>query len=76
MKNRIISLLLALLLLFSFVACGTYNAPDEDNDEIVDDEQGSTGGGDSSDNNEAKGEPFVVTVMLNGKIYTPPPGIR
>ena len=74
MKNRIISLLLALLLLFSFVACGTYNAPDEDkdDDEIVDDEQGSAGGSDSSDNNEAKGEPFVVTVMLNGKIYTPP----
>ena len=74
MKNRIISLLLSLLLLFSFAACGTYNAPedDSDNDTVTDEEQGSNGTNDSDSNNEAKGEPFVVTVMLNGKVYTPP----
>ena len=72
MKNRIISLLLILVLLLSIVGCGEYNPPvdntDSDQTEPPDD------GNVNDDNNGTteRGEPFIATVMLNGKPYTPP----
>ncbi|MBQ7343615.1 MAG: hypothetical protein IJW53_02490 [Clostridia bacterium] len=71
MKNRIISLLLIFILLFSFSACGVYNPPDTDEGENggdttpPDDNPPDNGG-------EEEEEPFVATVMLGGKPYTPP----
>ena len=72
MKNRIISLLLIFILLISLVACGEYNPPvnNGDNDETKEPD-GNTGG-DSSGGTVERGEPFIATVMLNGKPYTPP----
>ena len=72
MKNRIISLLLIFILLFTFSACGVYNPPEDDNDKQddttpPDGDNPPEGGGE-----EEKEEPFVATVMINGKPYTPP----
>ena len=69
MKNRIISLLLILLLMFSFVACGEYNPPVDNTDEKdegtnrEEENQGNQGG------THERGEP---SVMLDGKLDTPP----
>lgn len=68
--KKIISFLLALVLIFTCTACGEYNAPaDEENqDEVQKDEENN----DTGVNTEQTGEPFIATVMLNGKRYTPP----
>ncbi len=68
MKNKIISLLLALSLLLSLTACGQYNPSDSDGKQ----ENEQTSDTDSGGTSEDKGEPFVATVMLGGKAYTPP----
>ena len=70
--KKLISILLAFSLLFSVVSCGQYNPPVDSGvaDKDEDDQQGSAkpdqGG------TEQRGEPFVATVVLNGKPYTPP----
>ena len=71
MKNRIISLLLALLLIFSLIACGEYNAPATDDQQREDDTE-NTGGDNTQGEEEKVGEPFIATVLLDGKAYTPP----
>lgn len=73
MKNKILSLLLILVLIFSLLACGEYRPPvedDSDKNENVEPDSGTEGGGQTG--TEERGEPFVATVMLNGKPYTPP----
>ena len=72
MKNRIIALLLALALIFSFVSCSEYNPPvdDTDKDQTEDTDKGNSG--DDNSGTTERGEPFIATVMLNGKAYTPP----
>lgn len=68
--KKLISLLLVFILLFSCVSCGEYNPPEDENPNVqegkdpeADKDPGST---------EQRGEPFVATVVLSGKIYTPP----
>ena len=72
MKNRIISLLLIFILLISLVACGEYNPPVDNGDNDETKEPDGNTGGDSSCGTVERGEPFIATVMLNGKPYTPP----
>ncbi len=69
MKNRIISLLLVFILLFSFSACGEYNPPDNNESEG---EQNTPPPDNNPPDNGDEEEPFVATVMINGKPYTPP----
>lgn len=71
MKNRIIALLLVLVMLFSFTACGEYNAPlDEDNlgdtTDTPDVPEGEKPKDPTTDT-----DPFTATVMLNGEPYKP-----
>jgi len=68
MKNRIISLLLIFVLLLSLVACGEYKPPVDDGDN----EETKEPSGSTTDGTTERGEPFIATVVLNGKPYTPP----
>lgn len=67
--KKIISFLLLMVLLFSYTACGEYNAPTNDGNENTSNEEENGG---NNNNTEEQGVPFVATVMLNGKAYTPP----
>ena len=68
--KKIISLLLILILMFTYVSCGQYNPPADNTDE---EKEGSEGTDNESQGGEAQeGEPFIATVMLGGKAYTPP----
>ena len=69
--RRIISLLLAVSLLLSFAACGEYNPP-VDNGAVDTDKEDNGSSNTPSGGTEQRGEPFVATVVLNGKPYTPP----
>ena len=66
--KKIISILLILVLMFSYVSCGKYNAPDESG---VNKPEGNKDNN-SSGNSEGQGEAFTATIMLDGKAYTPP----
>lgn len=68
--KKIISILLAMVLLFSYTACGEYNPPADNSEETTPPKDDNNGGG--NDNTEEVGEPFTATVMLNGKAYIPP----
>ncbi len=72
MKNRILFLLLIFIFIFSIFGCGEYNAPvdDPDGEETEDQNNGNENNG--NDSTVERGEPFIATVMLNGKPYTPP----
>lgn len=70
MKN-LISLLLVISLLLSFVSCGEYNPP-VDNIPSDGEQDDTTVEKPSGSGTEQRGEPFVATVILNGKVYTPP----
>ena len=66
--KKIISVILLLAIMLSASSCGEYNPPttsDPSNTQTPDD---NTGTGPE----EEIGEPFVATVMLDGKPYTPP----
>ena len=72
MKN-LISLLLVISLLFSFVACGEYNAPTDNVTPDNGEQNEQQGNGNNEQGGTAqRGEAFVATVTLNGKVYTPP----
>ena len=68
--KKIIAILLVMVLLFSYTACGEYNPPSNNGAENPPTEGGDNNGGDN--NTEDKGEPFVATIMLNGRVYIPP----
>ena len=68
--KKIISLLLVIVLTFTYVSCGEYYAPTGGNDDSTDDPKNENGGSQGGEVQE--GEPFVATVMLDGKAYTPP----
>lgn len=74
MKN-LIAILLVISLLFAFASCGQYNPPASDGTENETDKNNDKENG-SQDSEQGgtqqRGEPFVATVTLNGKIYTPP----
>ena len=72
MKNRIISLLLILIMIFSLVACGEYNPPADGNGDGDDKTPGTEDQTPPDDGGDKVGIPFKATVMLNGKPYTPP----
>ena len=72
MKN-LISVLLVISLLFSFVACGEYNAPTDNVTPDNGEQNEQQGNGNNEQGGTAqRGEAFVATVTLNGKVYTPP----
>ena len=54
------------------MSCSEYNPPvdDTDKDQTEDTDKGNSG--DDNSGTTERGEPFVATVMLNGKAYTPP----
>lgn len=71
--KKLISLLLVISLLLSFVSCGEYNPPVDPVPDNSGEQEDTEGGTDSSQGGTAqRGEVFTATVVLGGKVYTPP----
>ena len=71
--KKLISLLLLISLIFTFVSCGEYNPPiDEGPAEKEEEKEDNNNTGNGDGGTAERGEPFTVTVTLNGKVYTPP----
>ena len=71
MKN-LISLLLIISLLFTFVSCSEYNPPVDTVPDVGGEEDNDSGNNNTDQGGtEQRGELFTATVMMNGKPYTP-----
>lgn len=71
MKN-LISVLLIISLLFSLISCGEFNPPVDQPTGGAEEEDNKGNNNQPQGGTEQRGEPFTVSVTLNGKVYTPP----